>query len=157
ASALMVVGDALQSIYGFRHADLAAFREQREGIGADPGGEVIELTGNFRSSPAVVGAVNALGERLIGDGYQPLRVGPEADAGAPGDDRPAVELLLTGCKGWEELDLEPAVDSATPPHYLAESRAVAERLRDLVDAGVPRGEIVVLLRAFTHLDAYEDS
>jgi ATP-dependent exoDNAse (exonuclease V) beta subunit len=30
-------------------------------------------------------------------------------------------------------------------------------LRELAAAGVPRGEMVVLLRAFTHLDAYEDS
>ena len=38
ATKLMVVGDALQSIYGFRHADLDAFREQREGSTADPAG-----------------------------------------------------------------------------------------------------------------------
>jgi ATP-dependent exoDNAse (exonuclease V) beta subunit len=30
-------------------------------------------------------------------------------------------------------------------------------MRELVDEGIPRGEMVVLLRAFTHLDAYEDS
>jgi ATP-dependent exoDNAse (exonuclease V) beta subunit len=153
---LMVVGDALQSIYGFRHADLDAYREQREAIDAGPGSQVIELTGNFRSNPEVIGAVNALGERLIGDDYRPLRVGAESQQGPDSDD-PAVELLLTACKGWDELELEPAVDSATPPHYLAESRILAERLRDLADAGVPRGEMVVLLRAFTHLDAYEDS
>ena len=66
----MVVGDALQSIYGFRHADLDAYREQRAAIEGDPDGRVIELTGNFRSGPEVIGAVNALGERLIGDDYQ---------------------------------------------------------------------------------------
>ena len=33
---LMVVGDELQSIYGFRHADLDVFRERREAI-AEPG------------------------------------------------------------------------------------------------------------------------
>ena len=40
---------------------------------------------------------------------------------------------------------------------MAESRFLAERLRELADTGTPRGEMVVLLRAFTHLDAYEDS
>jgi ATP-dependent helicase/nuclease subunit A len=154
---LMIVGDALQSIYGFRHADLGAYRAQREAIDSDPGGEVIELTGNFRSRPEVIGAVNALGRELIGEEYRSLRVGAEPAENPPGDGSPPVELLLTRCKGWDELALEPAVDSATPAHYLAESRALAERLRDLVDAGVPRSEIVVLLRAFTHLDAYEDS
>jgi ATP-dependent exoDNAse (exonuclease V) beta subunit len=154
---LMVVGDLLQSIYGFRHADLDVFREQREAIEADPGGEAIELSGNFRSRPALIGAVNALGTELIGDTYRELRVGaapPEEPAAEGG---PPVELLLTPRKGWEDFDLEPAVDSGTPPHYLAEARCLAQRLRDLADAGVPRGEIVVLLRAFTHLDAYEDS
>ncbi|MFI5028089.1 MAG: UvrD-helicase domain-containing protein [Solirubrobacterales bacterium] len=154
---LMVVGDALQSIYGFRHADLDAFREQREAIAADPQGKLIELTGNFRSRPELIGAVNALGTELIGVGYQPLRVGAVPEDTEPPGGGPAVELLLTARKGWEGLELEPAIDSGTRPHHVAESRFVAERLRELADKGVPRGEMVVLLRAFTHLDAYEDS
>src|SRR5581483_2955516 len=41
---------------------------------------------------------------------------------------------------------------------VAEARALARRLRELVDAGeARRGDIVVLLRAFTHVDAYEDA
>ena len=36
ATQLMVVGDELQSIYGFRHADLDVFRERRERIEASP-------------------------------------------------------------------------------------------------------------------------
>ena len=41
---------------------------------------------------------------------------------------------------------------------IAEARFLAERLRELVDAGdAGRGEIVVLLRAFTHVDAYEQA
>ncbi len=100
---LMVVGDALQSIYGFRHADLDAFREQRDAIAADPRGEAIELTGNFRSRPEVIGAVNALGSALIGADYQPLRVGAVPTAAEPDGAGPAVELLLTARKGWEDL------------------------------------------------------
>jgi ATP-dependent exoDNAse (exonuclease V) beta subunit len=154
---LVVVGDLLQSIYGFRHADLDVFREQRLEIDGDPAGETIELSGNFRSRPEVIGAVNALGARLIGASYRPLTVGVPPDAAPPGGGGPPVELLLTARRGWEELDLEPAVDSGTPPHHLAEARFLALRLRELLDSGVRRGEMVVLLRAFTHLDAYEDS
>jgi len=154
---LMLVGDPLQSIYGFRHADLDVFREQRRQIDADPKGETIELSGNFRSHPEVIGTVNALGSALLGESYRPLRVGAVPVAEGAGGEGSAVELLLTPKKGWEELDLEPAVDAGTPNHYLAEARFLAQRMRDLVDAGVPRGEMVVLLRAFTHLDAYEDS
>ncbi|HVQ57899.1 MAG TPA: UvrD-helicase domain-containing protein [Solirubrobacterales bacterium] len=154
---VVVVGDLLQSIYGFRHADLDVFREQRAQIAADPRGQTIELSGNFRSRPELIGAVNAFGSELIGSSYQPLTVGFEPDGPPPGDEAPAVGLLLTQKAGWEDHDLEPAVDSGTPPHYLAEARGLAQRLRDLVEGGVKRGEIVLLLRAFTHLGAYEDS
>jgi ATP-dependent helicase/nuclease subunit A len=154
---LMLVGDALQSIYGFRHADLDVFQEQRLEIAANPHGEAIELSGNFRSRPEVIGAVNELGTTLFGDDYRPLRVGAVPGGRAAGGDGPGVELLLTPKKGWEDLELEPAGDAGTPNHYLAEARFLAQRMRVLVDAGVPRGEMVVLLRAFTHLDAYEDS
>ena len=156
---LMVVGDELQSIYGFRHADLDVFRERRESIGADPGGEVLPLSGNFRSRPEVVGAVNAIGERLLGDTYRPLRVGAPPAAPEPAGGAAEVELLLTGHDGWEAegIDLEPATDARTPARSLAEARQLAARLRELAEAGVPRGSMVVLLRAYTHLDAHEDS
>jgi ATP-dependent helicase/nuclease subunit A len=165
-SELVVVGDELQSIYGFRHADLEVFRRQREETERRPDAEVMRLSGNFRSRPEIVAAVNLFGEALLGEHYQPLRVGSErslhtreVDGGGPAAGDPAVELLLTGRDGWdaEDIELAPAIDGATPLNCLAEARFVAERLRELADAGVPRGEMVVLLRAFTHLDAYEDS
>jgi len=156
---LMVVGDELQSIYGFRHADLDVFRDRRESIGADPEGEVLPLSGNFRSRPEVVGAVNAIGERLLGETYRPLRVGAAPAAVEPVGGGAAVELLLTGHDGWDEegVDLEPATDARTPARSLAEARQLAARLRELAEAGVPRGSMVVLLRAYAHLDAHEDS
>jgi ATP-dependent helicase/nuclease subunit A len=153
---LVAVGDELQSIYGFRHADLEVFRRRREEIELRADAELMRLSGNFRSRPEVVGAVNLLGEALLGADYQPLRVG--AVPAEPQAAEPAVELLLTARDGWDgdEIELEPAIDGATPLNCLAEARFVAERLRQLAEAGVPRGEMVVLLRAFTHLDAYED-
>jgi ATP-dependent helicase/nuclease subunit A len=158
-SKLMVVGDELQSIYGFRHADLDVFREQRRAIEAGRDGEAIALSGNFRSRPELIGAVNAIGEKLLGEDYRPLRVGALPQRPAPPGEGPAIELLLTGRDGWdaEGIELEPAIDGRTPLNQLAEARFLATRLRELADAGMERGEMVVLLRAFTHLDAYEDS
>jgi ATP-dependent helicase/nuclease subunit A len=155
---LVVVGDELQSIYGFRHADLEVFRRRREEIDRRADAELMRLSGNFRSRPEVVGAVNLFGEALLGEAYTPLRVGVGAEE-PPAMAEPAVELLLTARDGWDEegIDLEPAIDGATPLNCLAEARFVAARLRELADEGVPRREMVVLLRAFTHLDAYEDS
>ncbi|HEY4779096.1 MAG TPA: PD-(D/E)XK nuclease family protein, partial [Solirubrobacterales bacterium] len=158
-SQLVVVGDELQSIYSFRHADLEVFRRRREQIDADPGAELMRLSGNFRSRPEVIGAVNLFGNALLGGAYRPLRVGaPPPDDAAAGQG-PPVELLLTARDGWdeEEIELEPAIDGRTPLNCLAEARAVSARLSELAEEGVDRGEMVVLLRAFTHLDAYEDS
>jgi ATP-dependent helicase/nuclease subunit A len=156
---LMVVGDELQSIYGFRHADLEVFREQRREIGQSGRGTLMALSGNFRSRPEVVGAVNEIGAKLLGESFRPLLVGaPPAEPSPPGDG-PAVELLLTARENWdaEGIDLAPATDADTPLNHLAEARFLAARLRELANGGVERGEMAVLLRAFTHLDAYEDS
>jgi ATP-dependent helicase/nuclease subunit A len=171
-SEMVVVGDEFQSIYGFRHADLDVFREQRRAIEQRDDAELMELSGNFRSRPELIAAVNLFGAVLLGESYRPLRVGatPEKPADGPisplyggkSAHRPQgspVELLLTARDGWddEEIELEPAIDGRTPLNCLAEARFLAARLRELADAGVGRGEMVVLLRAFTHLDAYEDS
>jgi ATP-dependent exoDNAse (exonuclease V) beta subunit len=156
---LMVVGDELQSIYGFRHADLDVFREQRRAVEQSPSGVAMELSGNFRSRPEAIGAVNAIGEKLLGEAFRPLRVGALPQRPAPSGEGAAVELLLTARDGWdaEGIDLAPATDADTPPNHLAEARFLAARLRELAASGVERSEMVVLLRAFTHLDAYEDS
>jgi ATP-dependent helicase/nuclease subunit A len=156
---LVVVGDELQSIYSFRHADLDVFRRRREQIDADPGAELMRLSGNFRSRPEVIGAVNLFGKALLRRAYRPLRVGAPPSSPAPPGTGPAVELHLTARDGWDEagIELEPAIDGRTPLNCLAEARTLAARLRELHEAGVERGSMVVLLRAFTHLDAYEDS
>jgi ATP-dependent helicase/nuclease subunit A len=156
---LVVVGDELQSIYSFRHADLDVFRRRREQIDADPGAELMRLSGNFRSRPEVIAAVNLFGAALLGAAYRPLRVGAPPAEPAPRGRGPAVELHLTARDGWDAagIELEPAIDGRTPLNCLAEARTLAARLRELHEAGVERGSMVVLLRAFTHLDAYEDS
>jgi ATP-dependent helicase/nuclease subunit A len=158
-SQLVVVGDELQSIYSFRHADLEVFRRRREQIDAAPDAELMRLSGNFRSRPEVIAAVNLLGATLLGAAYRPLTVGAPPSSPAPRGPGPAVELHLTSRDGWDAdgIDLEPAIDGRTPLNCLAEARTLAARLRELHEAGVERGSMVVLLRAFTHLDAYEDS
>ena len=157
---LFVVGDEFQSIYRFRHADLEVFRRRRGTARKD--GRTLErpLRGNFRSRPEVLAAVNFAGAALLGD-FVPLEAGREVE------EKPAeTELLLTDTSadkpgqptGWraEDIDLEPPAAEGSPP-CVAEARFLAQRLRELADAGVPRGDMVVLLRAFTHVDAYEEA
>jgi ATP-dependent helicase/nuclease subunit A len=155
------VGDEFQSIYGFRHADLEVFREERLRVGREETGrgELLALSGNFRSTAPVIDAVNELGDALLDD-FKPLAAArDDGDAGAP----PA-ELLLTPTEGWkpDEDDEDPfgltiSGDDASPANRRAEARFLAARLRRAVEEeGVERGDIVVLLRAFTHVGAYEE-
>ena len=161
---LFTVGDELQSIYGFRHADVEVFRAQRAAAalaeeqaaaeGVPPQGGVRVLTGNFRSGPEVLSLVNAIGGQLFGADLIPLTV-----AGAPAAKLPPAEILVTERKGWPE-DTEFAggisADEQAQPWRLAEAQALADRLAQMVDGeGVARGEIVVLLRSYTHVQAYE--
>ena len=157
---LFSVGDEHQSVYRFRNADLEVFRAQRRNAEASQAVEVMPLRGNFRSRPPVLAAANTLGGALL-DGFEPLRTGREGDD----VDEPRVELLLTLEEpGKESLKWEDVRSELRAPSYVTQARVVAEarslalRLRELVDRGEARpGEIVVLLRAFTHVDAYEEA
>jgi len=63
---LFVVGDPMQSIYRFRDADVALFQlARRHGIGSIPL-ESVQLTSNFRSSPALVQWCNQIFGRAFG-------------------------------------------------------------------------------------------
>ncbi|HEX2292835.1 MAG TPA: UvrD-helicase domain-containing protein, partial [Gaiellaceae bacterium] len=122
------VGDEFQSIYGFRHADVAVFRERRELAG---GG--LPLVQNYRSRPEVLEAVNYLFGGDFGEDFQRLHASgefPDPVFGHP------VELLVT--------DKSTYAGSGT--HWRrAEARHVAGRVRELIDSGAATaGEIVLL-------------
>ncbi len=54
---LFVVGDPKQSIYRFRRADISTYLEVRERI-VESGGELLQLSTNFRSFPSICSWVN---------------------------------------------------------------------------------------------------
>src|SRR5208282_4519254 len=111
---LFTVGDELQSIYGFRHADVSLFRARRGEL--EQLGGSLRLSRNFRSREALLEVVNAVfAERF--SGYAPLIAGRDG-APAPGrhgdelgfeadpaaQDESEVELLLTDVRGWEQRE-----------------------------------------------------
>ncbi len=154
---LFLVGDEFQSIYGFRHADVEVYRREhrRFAEGEEPNGEALPLTGNFRAAPELVAATNAIGAGLL-DGFEPLTASVEIPA--PGTE-PQVEFLLTEDrkKDWEaeETELPRPHDDPSSGSKVAEALRLAARLRELVEDGEDPSEIVVLLRAFTHVSAFE--
>jgi len=152
---LFTVGDELQSIYGFRHADVSLFRERRDQL-QERGGS-LPLTYNFRSRAELLDVVNAVfAERFPS---MPTLMAGRADA-SEHEPRPAVELLLTDVDGWEEREaLAERVASGLPAAQAwrqAEARLLAQRVGELVRSGRARaGEIVVLLRASGDLEVFE--
>ena len=140
------VGDAQQSIYRFRHASVELFAALGDTLAAS--GQAEQLATNFRTRRPILDAIN----RAFGvmDRFVPLVAGRDHEPGR----EPLVELLLTDCEGWDDVDL--GVLPSGKPDRCAEARLVAQRVRDLVDAGECRaGEVCVLLRASTDMETFE--
>jgi ATP-dependent helicase/nuclease subunit A len=135
------VGDEFQSIYGFRHADVQVFRERRDAAAEG----VLPLTMNYRSRPEVLAVVNHLFRGDFGDEFQPLTASGEFPDPVFG---PPVELLVTEKSSYSGTDL----------HWRrGEARAIARRIRELLDEGVATpAEIVLLFAAGTDAEWYEE-
>ena len=163
AGKLFVVGDAKQSIYAFRGADVTVFCHERDEV-VRRGGCALSLDVSYRAHRALVDGLNALLCPVLGP--EPDSCRPWAEPFAPlsahrrhaavGLDAPYIELHLTsGTKG--EGGLDRAAD------------AVAARLRRLVEGGAVTlagedgerplgyGDVAVLCRASTSFSAYEDA
>ncbi|HVU77037.1 MAG TPA: UvrD-helicase domain-containing protein [Gaiellaceae bacterium] len=135
------VGDEFQSIYGFRHADVDVFRERRERAA-----QRLPLARNYRSRPEVLAAVNHLFGEEFGDGYQPLHASGEFSDPVFGH---PVELLVTDKRSFADAPVS---------WREGEAKAIARRVRELVDAGVAApGEVVLLFAAGTDAERYESA
>ncbi len=149
---LFVVGDEQQSIYGFRNADVGVFRARRTELAAV--GRVARLATNFRSRGAILDTINAAFAPRLGADFVALREGREPAGDAP--DGPLVELLLTDQAGWDEAGIELGELPRGAAWRHAEARLLAQRVRELVDAGETLPEdVVVLFRGLGDLAVYE--
>ena len=170
---LFTVGDEMQAIYGFRHADVRLFRQRRE----SPAVKRLTLSANFRSQAPVLGAVNLIGRMLDqqavgireedGEGqrheFAPLKVGLEEDPDVQGE----VELFFTRPDGWLEAELgplAPATDpetftgSALPSTCQAEALLVAQDISAQVREGkVTPGEVAILFRTKANMWMYAEA
>jgi ATP-dependent helicase/nuclease subunit A len=149
SSNLFTVGDAQQSIYGFRHADVELF--ERRGAALAEIGARATLDTNFRARPELLDVINGLFESEIGGPpthrFRPLRAG-RSSAPEPADG-PLVELLVAD-KGADW-----AMEGLGAPWRVAEARALARRLERLLGSGTPPRDVVLLTRATTDLRVYE--
>ena len=132
-----VVGDPRQTIYSFAGATAGYLT----GFGTDfPDATVLRLVRNYRSTPQVVALANqitglagrrSLAAQLRADG-RPVAAGGTA----PGGTAALVAQRLAG----------PAAEFAEYPDEQAEASAIASRVAELHAAGVPLGQVAVLVR-----------
>jgi len=132
---IFCVGDPMQSIYGFRQAEVRAFLElAEEGIG-EVRFDVQRLRSNFRSDSSLVQWINACFAQLM----------PQTDDRNRGAIAfRASEAAVTGAAGPE-----PAVQCSRFANRGAESNAIADMIAAAL-ARHPQWRIAVLVRAKNH-------
>ena len=129
------VGDPMQSIYGFRQAEVRAFLELAdEGIG-DLSFEVERLSSNFRSASELVEWINRCFERVL----------PRSDDRARG----AIAFRRSQSALPALPNVEPEVSCLGYATRAEEAYAVAE-LIEAIRARHPTWRIAVLVRARVH-------
>ena len=149
--ALCTVGDAQQSIYRFRGAEVEVFRRAQrrieQGAAAGPEGSVVKLVKNFRSHAEVLEYV----ARVFDDGQGGIM--PSFLNLLPHDGR-ADGLRVAGASRRQALLV---AGGTTEERTAAKAEAIAKRFRALADAGQPAGDMVLLLGGMTRAGVYADA
>jgi len=150
---LFVVGDARQSIYRFRGADVTVFTGLQDDIRRQ-GGLGIDLDQTFRAHPDLLESTGALLAPVMGSAFdpqQPFRIPYAAlrsqrSTPRPGTQPPYVECILAAAEDSESA-------------RRAAAQALARRLLELRSSGeIPSWDQVALLfRASTTFPVYEQA
>ncbi len=157
---LFLVGDVKQSIYRFRMAEPRLFMERYACYRAGHGGERIDLNANFRSTAAVVNAVNGVFSRIMTaeaaeidyDAAAALVHGRD-DQGCPG----GAELCIADMENVPAAEPEDEEDEALaeaerPDAVALEAAMAAERIHALMAAEQIRDKETGELRALHYSD-----
>jgi len=156
--ALFLVGDPKQAIYGFRGASVETYRHARETITRQDAGDVVRLTGNFRSRPPILEHVNKCFEKPLSEAAQPGYV-------ALTPTLPAAEHSIP-CVAKLEIQLDPSAKARDVRRQ--EAAAVADLCHRLLSTFEYRngkgdltrlrpGDIALLAPQFTSLVIYEET
>lgn len=155
--ALTVVGDAKQSIYRFRRAEVALFREVARRARARPGHAVLPLTQNFRSRPAILRFVNRVFSELIQESVEAGQPAYEALQAPAGLSEDAVVIALRFEAPLAEGDELLQAEARALALYLAHVAAGGVRVRDPGGEERPSraGDVLVLARRLTQVKHLE--
>lgn len=149
---LCTVGDAQQSIYRFRGADVGVYEQHKRDMRSpDVGATYVELSKNFRSHADVLSFVDRIFEQphVFGERFMSLE---------PNEARPSHWL------GGPRIDVVLATQPAgrgtgvtSDDVRRVAAQAVASRFAALREAGHAAGDMVVLLGRMTHAQEYADA
>jgi ATP-dependent helicase/nuclease subunit A len=159
AGGLVVVGDAKQSIYRFRRAEVALFRALSAQASAGEGRAVLHLTQNFRSRPAILRFVNRVFADLIQESAETDQPPYEAiDARPDVEDEPAVIALRFATMSYAERDELLQAEARALAVFIAEAARGAHAVRDGEGTRPSRaGDVMVLARRLTQLRHLEEA
>ena len=138
----VAVGDAKQSIYRFRGADVGVFAGLMARL-AGGDGRVFFLSENHRSTAGVVDLVNA------------LLSGEEGGLGVPFGEEDRLRATRTGGESPAAEILDDDGGGSAGERRGREARAVAARAAEFLAAGTPPGDIAILFRRLTHVGVFE--
>lgn len=144
-SRVCTVGDAQQSIYRFRGADVSVFRNYGKAI--DEAGHRY-MTTNYRSHADILSFVDMVcgGSKGVLKDFMHLDPNSERRDGYVARDLPRIDVeLVAGNRGTTQQT-----------SYLL-AQAVADRFRAYADAGESMGDMALLLGATTAADLYIDA
>jgi ATP-dependent helicase/nuclease subunit A len=163
---LLLVGDPKQSIYRFRRADIQVYQLVKQRLEAG-GGEVVSLSVNFRSQPALVEWINSTFEKQFAEGqgttqadYTAMEPGREATR-TPDDCLRYLEFSEDAVgRIKEDVSLNEAEAIArfildAQEGQLRFIRSEAEQKRGLPETAVP-GDFMILTRERDRLQHYGD-
>ncbi|WP_294440587.1 UvrD-helicase domain-containing protein [uncultured Slackia sp.] len=151
ACRLCTVGDAQQSIYRFRGADVAVYKRRLDAVrNANPSG-MITLPDNFRSHGDVLKFVDRIfGQpQVFGDEFMSLAASRKEPVKNPYQGGRRIDVLLTThpSRGGVNSALARRIEAAR----------IARRLSELRQAGHRAGDMAVLLGRMTNADVYADA
>lgn len=160
---LATVGDAQQSIYKFRGADVSVFIGRGKQVDQT---YHVKLDENFRSHEAILAFVEAIFAPTCGGG-----AGDSTDAAAPSAGRPIMKSFMplhvtkdrhdamndAALRGFPRIDVEVLHKTGNASYKGCTAAMVASRIKEYADRGHRYSDVALLMRSMTSASVYVDA
>lgn len=160
---LATVGDAQQSIYKFRGADVSVFIGRGKQVDQT---YHVKLDENFRSHEAILAFVEAIFAPACGGG-----AGDSTDAAATGAGRLIMKSFMplhvtkdrhdamndAALRGFPRIDVEVLHKTGNASYKGCSAAMVASRIKEYADRGHRYSDVALLMRSMTSASVYVDA